>query len=248
MHARERRRDGRAGALPGDRRAQEPAARDRRHVERLAPAGRREPGLAQQLRDLRARIGPAVAERRRIHARPQPAPVRHHRQQPAARRQHAPHLAQQRAGSCDISSACTSSTRSTAASVSGRSISSTSAASAGPRGRPFHHALRRRHEGKAALGLFAKQAEIGRRIADAEHALAARIGPARADAAADEAARHHARAAGRRNCAGRRRRWTWRQVARIQWLRPARDLDRNPRLHGQMLTSRHANAEIRCRC
>ena len=38
VDAGERRRRCRAGALPGDGRAQEPAARDRRHVERLAPA------------------------------------------------------------------------------------------------------------------------------------------------------------------------------------------------------------------
>ena len=37
--------------------------------------------------------------------------------------------------------------------------------------------------------------------------------PARADAAADEMARHDARAAGHRNCAGRRRRWTWLNIS-----------------------------------
>ena len=61
-----------------------------------------------------------------------------------------------------------------------------------PRGRPFHHALRRRHEGEAALGLLAEQAEIGRGVADAEHALAGVSRHSAADAAADEAARHHA--------------------------------------------------------
>ena len=61
-----------------------------------------------------------------------------------------------------------------------------------PRGRPFHHALRRRHEGEAALGLLAEQPEIGRGVADAEHAQPARIGPALADAAADEMPRHGA--------------------------------------------------------
>ena len=96
MHAGERRRDGGAGALPGHRRAQEPAALDRRHVQRLAPVHRREPGLAQQMRDLRARIGPAVTERRGVHARPQAAPVRHHREQLPAGRQHPPDFAQQR--------------------------------------------------------------------------------------------------------------------------------------------------------
>src|SRR5690349_19213746 len=57
---------------------------------------------------------------------------------------------------------------------------------------PFHDALCARHESEAALSLLAEQAEIGRDIADAEHALAAHVTPAAADAAADETARHHA--------------------------------------------------------
>ena len=99
-------------------------------------------------------------------------------------------------GSADISSACTSSTRSTAESVSGSSSSSTSAASAGRARRPAHHALRRRHQGEAALGLLAEQAEIGRRIADAQDPQCAGVLPARANAAADEAPRHDAEALG----------------------------------------------------
>ena len=78
-----------------------------------------------------------------------------------------------------------------------------------PRGRPFHHALRRRHEGEAALGLLAEQAEIGRGIADAEHALAARVDPAARGCRGRRNAAPPRRAAGRRNCADRRRRWTW---------------------------------------
>ncbi len=64
----------------------------------------------------------------------------------------------------------------------------------GPGGRPFHHALACRHEGEAAFGLLAEKAEIGRRIADADHALAGGIAPQLADAAANEAAGHHAQA------------------------------------------------------
>ena len=45
-----------------------------------------------------------------------------------------------------------------------------------PRGRPFQHALRRRHEGDAAFGVLAEQAEIGRRIAEPEHPLARAFG------------------------------------------------------------------------
>jgi len=61
----------------------------------------------------------------------------------------------------------------------------------GTAGRPFHHPLPRRHESETALGLLAEEAEIGRRIADAEHALARGIAPQPADAAADEAAGDH---------------------------------------------------------
>ena len=96
------------------------------------------------------------------------------------------------AGSFVISSACTSSTRSTAPSVSGNSFSSTSADSAGRAVGHFTTPCAGRHEGEAALGLLAEQAEIGRRIADAEHALAGGIAPQRTHAAADKAARHHA--------------------------------------------------------
>jgi hypothetical protein len=61
-----------------------------------------------------------------------------------------------------------------------------------PRRRPFHHALCGRHEREAPFRLFAEQAEIGCRIADAEHTLLAQIGPTLADAVADEMTRHRA--------------------------------------------------------
>ena len=66
----------------------------------------------------------------------------------------------------------------------------------GPRRRPAHYALLRRHHGEAALGLFAEQTEIRGGIADAEHAHAAGIGPARANAVTDEAAGHDAKMLG----------------------------------------------------
>ncbi len=65
-----------------------------------------------------------------------------------------------------------------------------------PARRPAHDALRRRHQGEAALGLLAEQAEIGRRIADAEHAQLMGILPARAYAAADETPGHDAEVLG----------------------------------------------------
>src|SRR5204862_2180803 len=64
-----------------------------------------------------------------------------------------------------------------------------------PRRRPFQDALRRRHERDAALAVFAKQPEIGRGVAEAEHALALHIGPSRPDAAVDQLPRHDAEAA-----------------------------------------------------
>jgi hypothetical protein len=56
--------------------------------------------------------------------------------------------------------------------------------------------LRRRHQRKATFRLFTKQAEIRRGVADPEHALAGRVGPMRADGAADEAPRHDAQPLG----------------------------------------------------
>jgi hypothetical protein len=65
-----------------------------------------------------------------------------------------------------------------------------------PLRRPLHHALRRRHEGEAALRLLPEQSEIGRRVADAEHAHATGIIEPDTDAAADESPRNHAEALG----------------------------------------------------
>src|SRR6266567_6158508 len=63
-----------------------------------------------------------------------------------------------------------------------------------PSGRPFQHALCSRHEGQAALAILAEQAEIGRRVADAEHTLAFGVRPSFANAAIDELSRHGAEA------------------------------------------------------
>src|SRR2546423_1447131 len=53
---------------------------------------------------------------------------------------------------------------------------------------------RRRNEGKAPLAILAEQAEIGRRIADAEHTQVFRVRPSFANAAIDELPRHDAKA------------------------------------------------------
>jgi len=94
-------------------------------------------------------------------------------------------------GSLVISSACTKITRSTAVSGSGSSFSVHQRRQSRPRRRPFHHALPGRHERQTPFGFLAEQAEIRRGIADAEHAQAGGVLPQTADAAADEAARHH---------------------------------------------------------
>src|SRR6476660_1298032 len=59
-----------------------------------------------------------------------------------------------------------------------------------PRRRPLQHALRGRHEGDAALRFLAKQAEIRRGIAKAEHPMAIGGRPARMNAAIDQSPRH----------------------------------------------------------
>ena len=66
----------------------------------------------------------------------------------------------------------------------------------GPVGRPFHHPLHRRHEGEAAFRLLAKEPEVRRRVAHPEHAHAARVGKALANAAPDEAPGDDAEALG----------------------------------------------------
>src|SRR5262245_31785191 len=63
-----------------------------------------------------------------------------------------------------------------------------------PPGRPFQHALCGRHEGNAALAVVAEQAEIGRGIAEAKHALALRMRPTGLDAAIDQPPRHDSEA------------------------------------------------------
>ena len=204
----------RAGALPGHRRAQEPAARDRRHVQRLAPAGRREPGLAQQRVICEREYGrpwPNGVVSMRAHT-PRRFGITASSRPPAASTRHTSRSIA--LGSCDISSACTSSTRSTAASASGRSSSSTSAASVGRADRPFHHALRRRHEGEAALRLLAKQAEIGRRVADAEQRCCRAYRHSARGCRGRRTAAPRRPAAERRNCADRRRRATCAKLAR----------------------------------
>ncbi len=186
-----------AGALPGDRRAQEPAARDRRHMQGVAPARRREPGLAQELRDLRARIRPAVAERRRVEARPHAAPVRHHDQQPPTRRQDAPDFAQQgdrivRHFERVHEQHPVDRGIGAAASRIRRPARRGRAASVGHFTTPCAAGMKARQRSASSRN----RPRYGRRIADPEHAHAARIGEALANAASDETARDDAEALG----------------------------------------------------
>ena len=220
MHAGERPRQPRADALPRAAPNAEPAAPDRRHVERLAPGHRREPSLAQQAGDLRARIGPAVAERIVVHARPDAAPVRHHRKQLPAGRQHAPDLAQQRGGVLRHFEAVDQQ-HAVDRGVRQRQVERLDQrGQRGLRGRPFHHALLRRHEDEAAFGLLAEQAEIRRRVAEPEQALPAQCRSSACGCRGRRNAAPPSRAGGRRNCADRRRRWTCRNSSTNRLHRP----------------------------
>src|SRR5438046_10756405 len=75
VHARERRSNRRTRALPGERSAQEPAARDWRHMQGVLPTRECNPGLTQKVGNLLARIGPAVPKRRRVKPRRDYAPL-----------------------------------------------------------------------------------------------------------------------------------------------------------------------------
>src|SRR5438477_116472 len=59
-------------------------------------------------------------------------------------------------------------------------------------GGPFHHPLRRGHEGETALRLLSEQPEIGGRIADPEYAKPLDVAPARTNAARDKPSCHGA--------------------------------------------------------
>jgi len=61
------------------------------------------------------------------------------------------------------------------------------------RRRPFDHALCCGHEGKAAFRVLAKQAEVRRRVADAQHPQSGASGPQSANAAADEPPRYRSK-------------------------------------------------------
>src|SRR6185312_363974 len=94
-HAAEARGDPGADTLPGRRRAQQYLAPERRKKQRSAPVERREHSPDQELVELPAAIGTAMAEGRLVEARPHATPVRHDEDHAALRRQHAPHLAQE---------------------------------------------------------------------------------------------------------------------------------------------------------
>ena len=81
---------------------------------------------------LRSAERPADAERRRVEARRDAAPIRHHDQQPPFGRQHAPDLAQHQVGASGNPRQCTTSSRSTQLWGRGSRSSSTRAARAGP--------------------------------------------------------------------------------------------------------------------
>src|SRR5882724_8763612 len=131
-----------------------------------------------------------MAERGSVGARPHAAAIRDHRDHAARWRQHAPHLAQQ------AFRVVTHLQRMHQEDAIDRGIRQRQREfidqrrQRRPPGRPFQDALRRRHESEAALRILAEQPEVGRRIADAEHALAFGPWPAGLDAAIDQPPRH----------------------------------------------------------
>ena len=67
---------------------------------------------------------------------------------------------------------------------------------AGPRGRPMHHTLARRHHRRHPLGALAEGAEEGGGVADPEEAHARGVGPQRAHAAPDHSPRNLSQSGG----------------------------------------------------
>ena len=135
-----------------------------------------------------------MTEWRRIHTRPQSAPVGHDDQEPPARRQHTPRLAQERGRVVRHFQRVHQQHAIDRAVGQGQFILVDQRRKRRTRGRPFHHALSGRHEGEAAFGFLAEQAEIRRGVADAKHTHTGGIAPQSANTAADESARHHAEA------------------------------------------------------
>ena len=122
-----------------------------------------------------------------------PAPVRRHDDDAPARRQDAPDLvAAARVGLSTVSSACTSSTRSIEASGSGIIIGSTSAEAEGPVAGQFTTPWLAGMKASVRSALGADRREIGRRVAETEHAQARQLAPEASDRAPDEPARRRA--------------------------------------------------------
>src|SRR3984893_4871247 len=177
-----------ADPLPGGRRAQHHPALGRRDEQGCVRADRGELLVAQQLRELRHRIGPARAERGAVEPRPDAAPVGHDDQQPAAAGQNAPDLLQHGA---DLLAALQ---RMDQQDPVDRIIGEGQFALVGeghqvaPLGRPAQHPEQGRHQGERPLGVRRQRGQERGRIADADEAHPMEIRPYPLDRAADHAA------------------------------------------------------------
>src|SRR6185437_16042520 len=134
-----------------------------------------------------------MAERRVVGARPHPAPVGNDRDHPPRRREHPPDLPQQpfrivgHFQRMHQQYAVDRGLRQRHGELIDQG------GQRGARGRPFQYPLCRRDESDATLGVFTKKSEIGRGIADAEHALSIGARPAFPDGAIDQLPRHDAK-------------------------------------------------------
>ncbi len=190
MDAGEGQRQGRAGFLPGDRRAQDQPRLERRHPERFREGRRRERGGAEQFRQLPARPGPPLAEGRRVALRPQ-APARRHDGQ------HAPAGGEHPARPPRASRRGPASSPARGRAAPGRprrrpaaGSSRRPARSCPPRGRPVDDTWRAGMKASERAASSAVEAEIGRAIAEAHHGHAARACPVAVDRPVDHAPGH----------------------------------------------------------
>ncbi len=145
-------------------------------------------GVAQQLRELHARVGLAVTERRGFRPRPPAAAVRHDHQQPAAGVERPPDLAQHLAGMMRVLDRVDQQ-RPVERARGQRQLAIVDqrrGARLAAR-RPVDDALLRRHEGEGAHGLVAVGLEEGQRVAEPHDALPDQARPALAHVDADVA-------------------------------------------------------------
>ena len=133
-----------------------------------------------------------MAEGRRLGAGPEAVAVRHQHQDAPVRPHHPPHLLQHRAALFAELEAVNDED------AVDRAVGQRQHPVVGERHQPpaflgpGHDPLAGRHDGEHPVRLLAEEAEIGHRVAEAQHHLLAHVGPGAADLLADHAPRHPA--------------------------------------------------------